>query len=187
MEAFTDAIIAIVATIMVLEIHAPHNFTFESFKNQVPSLIAYIISFLQIMVSWYNYHLLFKRAKRVDFLVYLTNMIWLLMLSGMPFVTAWVGEYPTHWQPELAYLTIMSLWTGMYSVTSFALQRDNRGQAINVDPENNFERGIRYGCLIVSFIVLPFWPPIALALTYFLFIESIITCFRTEDRWTQAS
>jgi len=182
MEALTDGIIAIVATIMVLEIHAPSSFTFASLRDQIPAVIAYIISFALVILSWYSYHLLFERAKRVDLRVYLANAAWLLVLSGIPFATSWVGIYPNHWQPEVTYLLITTLWASMYSVTSVALNHANPQLKAPVNHEPRFNIIFRYGILIGSLLILPFWPPIGLLGTLVLMAVSLAMNLIYEER-----
>jgi len=182
MEALTDGIVAIAATIMVLEIHAPDNFTFDSLRDQVPAAIAYLISFLLVMLSWYNYHMMFARAKRVDLRVYLANTLWLLVLTGIPFATSWVGEYPTHWQTELTYMIITALWTIMYSVTEFCLILSNPDLDEKINQESVLTVIIRYSIILMALIVLPFWPPICLTSTFILMIISVRRNFTDEKR-----
>lgn len=182
MEALTDGIVAIAATIMVLEIHAPDSFTFEALRHQVPAMLAYLVSFLLVMLSWYNYHMMFARAKRVDLMVYLANTIWVLVLTGIPFATSWVGKYPTHWQPELTYMLITTLWTIMYSVTQMTLVRINPSSEVKINRETTIAVVIRYTILFVALIALSFWPPIGLISTFILMIISVRFNFRDEKR-----
>jgi len=180
MEALTDGIIAIVATIMVLELHTPDEFTFASLRSQVPAFSAYAVSFALVILSWYNYHLLFERSKRVDLRVYLANAAWLFVLSGMPFATSWVGKFPTHWQPELLYLGLSALWTFLYSLTSWTLRRVNGDgkPAVDLEPRRNVV--MRYTILLGSLIVLPIWPPIGLVGTLVLMIVSLVENLAAE-------
>jgi len=180
MEALTDGIIAIVATIMVLEIHAPDEFTFASLKPVIPVFSAYAVSFALVILSWYNYHLLFEHSKRVDLRVYLANAAWLFVLSGMPFATSWVGKFPNRWQPELLYLGLSSLWTFLYTLTSWTLTQANKGSAHVVDREPKINVIVRYAILFGSFVLLPFWPPIGLVGTLILMITSLILNFVSE-------
>jgi len=182
MEALTDGIIAIVATIMVLELHAPDEFTFASLKSQLPAFSAYAVSFALVILSWYNYHLLFLRSKRVDLRVYLANAAWLFVLSGMPFATSWVGKFPTHWQPELLYLGLSSLWTLLYSLTSWTLRRVNSEDRNTVDLEPRGTITVRYTILLASLILLPFWPPVGLIGTLVLMIVSVVENLVNETR-----
>ncbi|GAY73192.1 TMEM175 family protein [Lentilactobacillus kosonis] len=182
MEALTDGIIAIAATIMVLEIHAPESFTFVTLRNQVPAMLAYLISFLLVMLSWYSYHLMFLHVKRVDLRVYLSNTMWLLVLTAIPFATSWVGMFPTHWQPELTYLVITTLWAAMYSLTAQMLKRANPALKNDVNQESVSAIILRYVILIGALIILPFWPPVGLVGTIILMIISLLFNFRDEKR-----
>ena len=182
MEALTDGIIAIVATIMVLEIHAPDSFTFASLRDQVPAMLAYVISFALVILSWYSYHLLFERAKRVDLRVYLANGAWLLVLSAIPFATSWVGIFPDHWQTELTYLLVTMLWASMYTMTSMALNRANPQLKSPVNHEPRINIIFRYGVLVGSLIILPFWPPVGLVGTLVLMVVSLAMNLIYEEK-----
>jgi len=183
LNGLTDAIIAIVATIMVLEIHAPDSFKFESLKDQVPAIVAYIISFTLIILSWYSYHLMFEEAKRVDLRVFLANAAWMLVLSGIPFATSWVGKFPTHWEPELTYLLMTLVWVLMYSVTALMLNRANPEHKGTVDEEPRANLWIRFEILAVSLLILPFWPPIGLLGTLVLMAATMVLNLKYEPRY----
>jgi len=180
LNGLTDAIIAIVATIMVLEIHAPDSYKFESMKDQIPAILAYLVSFTLIILSWYSYHLMFEQAKRVDLRVFLANAAWMLVLSGIPFATSWVGKFPTHWEPELTYLVMTLIWVLMYSVTAWTLNRANPERTTTVNEEPRINLYIRFGILIVSFLILPIWPPIGLLGTLVLMAVTMVMNLKYE-------
>lgn len=100
-EFLTDGIIAIVSTLLVLEIKVPHlpeNYTdtdlFHSFANILPSLVAFIFSFLNILVFWFNHDSVGKTMLYFDSKVTFLNFFFLLFISLIPFTTAFVSEYP---------------------------------------------------------------------------------------------
>lgn len=92
LEAFSDGVLAIIITIMVLEIKAPHGGEFSDLLPLIPVVLSYILSFIYIGIYWNNHHHLFKLADRINGRVMWANMHVLFWLSLIPFVTSWLGE-----------------------------------------------------------------------------------------------
>lgn len=92
LEAFSDGVIAIIITIMVLEIKVPHDTTLQSLGKLAPIFISYIISFVYVGIYWNNHHHLFQTVKKVDGQVLWSNMFLLFWLSLIPFASGWMGE-----------------------------------------------------------------------------------------------
>ncbi|MEY8462902.1 TMEM175 family protein [Streptococcus merionis] len=109
-EAFTDAVIAIIITIMVLELNLPKEITFSSLFNMWPTVFVYIASFLQILVVWLGHHDLFNEIETMSYTLFVYNGIWLLTQSFVPIGTRAVGESPTL-PAVVLYLGILSLWS----------------------------------------------------------------------------
>ncbi len=97
LEAFSDGVLAILITIMVLELKVPHDATAEALRHMAPQLIAYLLSFIYIGIYWNNHHHLFHATERVNAAIMWGNLHLLFWLSLLPFVTAWAGE--THGAP----------------------------------------------------------------------------------------
>jgi TMEM175 potassium channel family protein len=93
-EAFSDGVLAIIVTIMVLEMKVPHEggATWAALKPVFPVFLSYILSFSMVWIYWNNHHHLFHSVKRVNGKVLLANGHLLFWLSLMPFATAWMGE-----------------------------------------------------------------------------------------------
>lgn|SRR5690606_15979464 len=92
LEAFTDGVMAIIITIMVLEIKVQHGSSFKDLVVLVPILISYILSFIYIGIYWNNHHHLMQAAKKVNGRVLWANLHLLFWLSLVPFATGWMGE-----------------------------------------------------------------------------------------------
>jgi uncharacterized membrane protein len=90
--AFSDAVLAIVITIMVLELRAPEGFSFDSLRPLVPELLSYLMSFVFLGGYWNNHHHLFQAVDKVNGSLLWANLHLLFWLSLVPFVTAWLGE-----------------------------------------------------------------------------------------------
>lgn len=92
LEAFSDGVIAIIITIMVLELKAPHGGTFQDLIPLFPVLISYVLSFVYLAIYWNNHHHMLHAAKKVNGKVLWANMHLLFWLSLVPFTTAWMGD-----------------------------------------------------------------------------------------------
>ena len=92
MEAFSDGVIAIIITIMVLELKAPHETGVAALLPLVPAFLSYVMSFVFLGIYWSNHHHLLQAIKHVDGRALWANLHLLFWLSLIPFVTAWMGE-----------------------------------------------------------------------------------------------
>jgi len=113
LEAFSDGVLAIIVTIMVLELKAPHGTDWAAIKPLVPVLISYVMSFLFVGVYWGNHHHLLHTVKRLSAGIMLANLHLLFWLSLVPFATAWMGE--NHFAP----LTV-AVYAGLLCVCGLA-------------------------------------------------------------------
>ncbi|MFN3265742.1 MAG: TMEM175 family protein [Deinococcales bacterium] len=91
-EAFSDGVIAIIVTIMVIELKAPHEPTIKALLELLPIGLSYVLSFLVISIMWVNHHALLAKANRADVRVLWANINLLFWISLIPFVTAYMGE-----------------------------------------------------------------------------------------------
>src|SRR4029079_14029904 len=92
LEAFSDGVIAIIITIMVLELRAPHAPTLEALQPLVPVLLSYVLSFVYLGIYWNNHHHMLHVTTYVDGGILWANLHLLFWLSLFPFATAWMGE-----------------------------------------------------------------------------------------------
>jgi uncharacterized membrane protein len=121
LEAFSDAVIAVLITIMVLDLRPPHGDTFHDLResNLVPQLLVYLLSFVYLAIYWNNHHHLLQVVERINGAVLWANMGLLFWLSLFPFTTAWMSEHPRASAPVAAY-GIVQLGAG---VAYFVLTR----------------------------------------------------------------
>ena len=92
LEAFSDGVIAIIITIMVLELHVPEEATLSALRPLLPKFLSYVLSFIFLGIYWNNHHHLWQAAKQVNGSILWTNMHLLFWLSLIPFATGWMGE-----------------------------------------------------------------------------------------------
>src|SRR5438105_7241931 len=97
LSGFSDGVIAIIITIMVLELKVPHGADWEALKNVLPVFLSYVLSFTYIAIYWNNHHHLLHTCKRVTGAILWANTHLLFWLSLIPFATAWLGE--NHFAP----------------------------------------------------------------------------------------
>ncbi len=121
LEAFSDGVLAIVITIMVLEMKVPHGDSLDVLKPLFPIWISYILSFVNVGIYWNNHHHMLHAAKQVNGKVLWANTHLLFWLSMFPFVTGWMGEnHFTKW-PVILY-GFISLMCGIaYYLLALAL------------------------------------------------------------------
>ena len=93
LETFTDGVVAILITIMVLELRPPEGSQLSDLRPLVPTLLAYVLSFVYLAIYWNNHHHLMHVVERIDGGVLWANMHLLFWLSLVPFATAWMGEH----------------------------------------------------------------------------------------------
>ncbi|MCC7417254.1 MAG: DUF1211 domain-containing protein [Acidobacteria bacterium] len=121
LEAFSDGVIAIVITIMVLELRPPHASTVAALRPLLPIFLSYGLSFVFIGIYWSNHHHLLQAAQQVDGRVLWANLHLLFWLSLVPFVTAWIGETGADALPVAGYGIVMLLAAVAYFILTHAL------------------------------------------------------------------
>jgi len=159
LEAFSDGVLAIIITIMVLEMHVPRDPSLVSLRPLLPVLLSYVLSFVYLGIYWNNHHHMLHVTTRVNGVVLWANLHLLFWLTLVPFVTAWMGENAFAPVPTALYgavllmaaiayyllqLTILSA-EGSDSVLRAALGRDVKGK---ISP-------VLYAVAIASALVRP--------------------------------
>ncbi len=107
METFSDGVLAIIITIMVLELRAPHEATLAALRPLLPVLLSYVLSFIYLGIYWNNHHHLLYLTNRVTGGIMWANLFLLFWLSLIPFVTAWMGENPLTSLPTALYGVVL--------------------------------------------------------------------------------
>jgi len=117
-EAFSDGVIAIIVTIMVLELRPPEGASFSALRPLLPTFLSYALSFIYVGIYWNNHHHLFKAARSVSGAVMWANMHQLFWLSMIPFATAWMGEHPGQTAPVAAYGGVLAMNALAFTILS---------------------------------------------------------------------
>ncbi|MBI1343381.1 MAG: DUF1211 domain-containing protein [Terrimonas sp.] len=127
LEAFSDGVLAIVITIMVLEMKAPHEASWESLIHLLPVLGSYIISFLMIAIYWGNHHHLMHTISHVNSGILWANTHLLFWLSLIPFATAWMGENNFAQNTIVVYALLLNLCGLAYFILLTVMKNCNAG------------------------------------------------------------
>ncbi len=143
LEAFSDAVIAIIMTIMVLELRVPHGVDLHALRPLVPVFLTYVLSFVYLGIYWNNHHHLLQRTRGVSGGILWANLSLLFWLSLFPFATGWWGENDFATTPTAVYgvvllcaaiayyvlQTVIVRREGADSALAHALGRDRKGKA----------------------------------------------------------
>src|SRR5580765_3271316 len=121
LEAFSDGVIAILITIMVLELKTPADPTWEGLRALRPVFLAYVLSFVYLGIYWANHHHMFKAVDKVDGRILWANSHLLFWLSLVPFATAWMGEAHFAALPTAFYGGILFSAAVAYTILVWAL------------------------------------------------------------------
>ena len=127
LEAFSDGVVAILITIMVLELRAPDGTTWESLRPLRPVLLTYLLSFVHLGIYWNNHHHLFQAVERVNGKILWANLHLLFWLSLVPFTTRWLGERSVEEVPVALYGIVLLLAAVAYTILSFAIVSEHGG------------------------------------------------------------
>lgn len=159
LEAFSDGVIAIIITIMVLEIKVPHEATIGSLMKLMPVFISYVISFLYVGIYWNNHHHLFQSVKLVDGRVLWSNLFLLFWLSLIPFSSGWMGENQFQEITVPLYgLVLLGCAFSYYLLTLALLKNHDSESVIHHAIGNKLKERASLFLDIIGF-VLSFWHP----------------------------
>ncbi len=159
MEAFSDGVVAILITIMILELHTPSGTDWAALGPVVPSVLAYVLSFVLIGIYWNNHHHMLQATERINGAILWANLHLLFWLSLVPFVTAWMGRNYGASVPTALYGAVLIMCAFAYTILQNAIigeeGRDSR-LAVAVGRDT---KGIASLVLYASAIALAFVRP----------------------------
>jgi uncharacterized membrane protein len=125
LEAFSDGVLAIIITIMVLELKVPHGEDLATLLSLWPTALAYVLSFIYVGIYWNNHHHLFHAVHKVDGAILWANLHLLFWLSLLPFVTGWMGENHFGALPSACYGAVLLMAAIAYYILTLTLLRRN--------------------------------------------------------------
>src|SRR5207247_11431716 len=121
LEAFSDGVLAIIITIMVLELKVPHAVELSALKSVLPVLLSYVLSFIYLGIYWNNHHHLFQATEEVSGGILWANLHLLFWLSLFPFTTAWMGENHLASTPTAVYGCVLLMAAIAYHILQRAI------------------------------------------------------------------
>jgi uncharacterized membrane protein len=130
LEAFSDGVLAIIITIMVLELRVPHEAEFTALRPLVPVLLSYVLSFLYLGIYWNNHHHMLHVTGRVTGAILWANLYLLFWLSLVPFVSAWMGENHSASTPTALYGVVLLMAAIAYWILQRQILRAEGPQSI---------------------------------------------------------
>jgi uncharacterized membrane protein len=163
LEAFSDGVIAIIITIMVLELRIPHGASLAELKPLLPVFAGYVLSFVYVGIYWNNHHHMMHAVKSVSGGVLWANLHLLFWLSTVPFVTAWMGEHPLTTAPVALYGVILLMNALAWLVLQTSLIRhEGRESDLAKAIKTGFKERISPLLYVAGILAAFVFPPVAL-------------------------
>lgn len=182
-EAFSDGVLAIVITIMVLEMKVPenHGVTLDSLRPIIPVFMSYILSFSMVLIYWNNHHHLFQSVKVINGNVLLANGLLLFFLSLMPFTTAWMGENHFAPYPVMLFGIVLLMASISFAILVRVLIKADKESLVLKKAIGSDKKGIASTLLyIVAVGVALFYPLVSCAIYCAVALLWILPDYRIE-------
>lgn len=167
-EAFSDGVLAIIVTIMVLELKVPEGAEWKDLMPLLPKFLSYILSFMMVLIYWNNHHHVFQTVEKVNGKILLANGLLLFFLSLVPFATAWMGE--NHFQSKpviLQGIVFLAAGTSYLLLTKTIINSHGENSTLAQAQGSNLKGNISWLGYIIG-ILLGFYYPAVSAVIYFL-------------------
>lgn len=175
--AITDGIIAIAATIMVLELEVPAGTDFNELLALWPRFLAHFTSFLLIFVLWFNHYLELKKFSFLSVRVVCLNALWLAFISLIPFSTGWISSYPMNVTAQVFYLVNLSLCFVFYRLIMVELVREKADTEL--EEIHSIEKAIPiYVGMLAAFVVAFFRPYWSMFIEFGIVIYNVVLILR---------
>jgi uncharacterized membrane protein len=159
LEAFTDGVLAIVITIMVLELKVPHEADLAGLQASTPILLAYVLSFVNVGIFWVNHHHMLHATDRIDGRVLWANLSLLFWLSLVPFVIRWMDEAGFTAWPTAAYGVVLAMAAVSYTLLQTAIVARNGRSSRLAEAVGNDLKGKASLAMYVAAVPLAFVSP----------------------------
>ncbi|MBI1227137.1 MAG: DUF1211 domain-containing protein [Bacteroidetes bacterium] len=172
LEAFSDGVLAIIITIMVLEIKVPHSTEWAELLKLWPVFFSYVLSFIYVGIYWGNHHHLLHTVHRVNPGIIWANMALLFCLSLVPFASAWMGENHFETNAVVVYAIVLELNAlTFYFLQSCILKSQQNDSKLRDALEKSKMKGIISQVAYIAAIPIAFWQPV---ISFFLFFAVAI-------------
>ena len=184
LEAFSDGVLAVIITIMALELKAPEGYTFTSLGHKLPALLVYVLSFTFIGIYWNNHHHLLRAARRISGGVMWANLHLLFWLSLIPVLTEWIGEHYARPVPTATYAVVCLASGVAFTILVRAIIRADGSSSLVATAIGSDSKGrismLAYAAATVLAFVSP-W------ISYVLIASVAVMWFVPDRRFTRAS
>lgn len=173
LEAFSDGVLAIIITIMVLELKAPKGSDFEALMPVIPVFLTYLLSFVYVGIYWNNHHHLFQAVKLVNGKILWANLNLLFWLSFFPFVTGWMGQNHFEANPTALYGAVLLMAAIAFRIVIFCVVQ-NEGQASSIGRVYSTGKRMKLSLFLYS---------LGMAISFFFPIISLIIYLGVALMW----
>jgi len=182
-EAFSDGVIAVIITIMALELRAPEGASLQAVRERLPGLLAYVLSFVIIGIYWNNHHHLLRAAERISGAAMWANLFLLFWLSLIPVLTEWLREEYRHALPAAAYGAVGLAAGFAYAILVRALIRANGRDSAVAQAIGSDVKGYTSLVLYAAGVGLAFVSP---WISYAFYVAVAVTWFIPDRRFTRS-
>ena len=148
LEAFSDGVIAIIITIMVLELRPPHGADWAAMRPLIPSFLSYLLSFVYLGIYWNNHHHMLQATQRVNGATLWANLHLLFWLSLVPFVTSWMGENHYEAVPTAVYGAVLLCCAIAYTILLRTILSAQRGVSSQLAASIGDDRKGKFSLLV---------------------------------------
>ncbi|HUL65243.1 MAG TPA: TMEM175 family protein [Burkholderiaceae bacterium] len=169
LEAFSDGVIAIIITIMVLEMKVPHGDNLDALLPLLPVFLSYVLSFVYVGIYWNNHHHMLHASTRVTGAVLWANLHLLFWLSLFPFATGWMGENHFTALPTATYGVVLLMAAIAYYVLQLTIIRANGPESVLKQAVGHDLKGRLSPLAYIAAIVATLWSPL-LAESIYVFV-----------------
>ena len=187
MEAFSDGVIAIIITIMVLELHAPRGAELYMLRPLIPTFVCYVLSFTFVGIYWNNHHHLLHAVQKVNGSILWANLHLLFWLSLVPFVTSWTGQnHFASWPVALYGIDLFMAGVAYYILTHTLIRHHGKDSALAQAVGNDFKGIISVAIYAVAIALAFFTPMFSFGLYVLVAVIWIIPDRRIEKNFKQS-
>ena len=181
-EAFSDGVLAVIITIMALELRAPEGATLRALRDELPGLLVYVLSFVMIGIYWNNHHHLLRAADRISGAAMWANLFLLFWLSLVPVLTEWLRDEYRHALPAAAYGAVALAAGFGYSILVRTLIRANGRTSALAEAIGSDVKGYASLGLYAAGIALAYVSP---WISYVLYVGVAVMWFVPDRRFTR--
>ena len=189
LEAFSDGVIAVIITIMVLELHVPHENGWAGLWSIAPRLAIYLLSFLMVGIYWINHHELVRRTESIDYLVLWSNLLFLFVLSLIPFFVDYLDEKNFDSFTTLLYdLTMLAAGCAFFALRWAVMRRQwYAGSLRRSDESELWKHGVSLAIYLISIAVAFYKPWLSLAISALVTVVWVVPEAGVKERAEEAA